>query len=1003
MNSNHNRALTAALLAFGGVVPALAQYDLPGHCIDPNATAPYSNDFNAYFLQTPLFGAGIGVRGTVAYGTQCDGAAGSAPVRGRIGFTTGPQGSVQDELDPVGFGGKVDNFLRLTEGLSSRDEGVVVGNSYQGPTYAMGTSGGLSYARVVVQTTGTTVTTTDYLYGSNPIGLYFVGKSGRYMYTDSTVNGTAVNNSIGVRCIVEVLGDASRVNWTLTNNLSSGEAVNLGLWFGQSVWLLDNNGVTQGVSFGSALGQYKIPYITVPGRKPLSVDERFPGDVATSVPTYVNFTGGAKFGYGLQVVNSPDALSSFDPNSVIDQTSVDEFVLGAPGAVTDGHYVTDNPLFPDFIFNAPGNGNADAAPLGRDFYPIGTDPELMFADDVAFIQKWQPTVVVSQGLSRNITAYYRATFGDSSYSPAYTGYSAVVDTPKAVSTDSSDPTQFRVNPFTIRVNVDNTGGFSTTDKNVAMETTQVTLNLPAGMHAVNSPTQRTIIKNVNRVYGLTGTRSQIQAAQIGYVDFQVQVDDTAVGSLPYTVTIVPQPGFASKTINGTVNVAATPRLVVRNGANLVAPPWQFADNSWESILGLDLNADFQAYTWDAQLQTYVTDTEALRGHAYWIISNSDLGNRTLGGSPTQPDDEFPDPQNFDAGGAPNVHLFAGWNLIGNPYNYAFPLGGIIGVPTGQNNLALSYDELLVDKYTDGAFAFYDPSLRNYSYIQGTASKLQPNRGYWIFVNQEFELKFPPLYDLFIRSAEPATPAVKQRFNNWTLQLSAATANSTDSQNFVGTVRTQAELANRSIRKAPMAPTKDALRSYITSGSLELAQSLHAGTGTQTFLYNVATKSSGAVTLSWPNLKQIPSNLAVSIKDLTTKKSINARSTSGYSFTGGTASVRQFQVTVTPQGTVAQRVTSMTNSIVTMGSVKQMKISFFTSGRGGATIRVMKNGVVLGTVASDMDVVAGGNTVLWPMIDKNGLALPNGSYVLDFAATGEGGDTSSRQFAVTVKR
>lgn len=979
MNSNLNRALTAALLVFGGVAPALAQFDEPGHCLDPNSTAsPYSVDYNFYYLQTQLFGAGIGVAGTIAY--QANLCEGTSPIRGRIGFTIGPLGSSQDDLDPVGFGGQRDNFLRLTQGVGVGQEAPIPGVSYPGPYFAP-SSGGLSYARIQVRTQGATPVTTSYLYGSVAFSLGFIGRSGRYMYTEGPVNGTNVN----VRCVIDVLGDAARVNWRLTN--TSANPLGLGLWFGQRVALWDENGVLLGVPFATSEGPFQTEYITIPGRKPLTVHERFnttglspageAGGATIGIPPYVNFSGGQKAAFGLQVLNSPTALAGVDPLSANDQTPVDEFVIGESPFLTDGHYNTTDPQFGDFIFNAVGNGNADAAPLP-------TIP--------SYLQKWQPTTVVAAGSSRDITAYYRSTNADSSYSPAFQGYTAVVDTPKAISTNPSDPTTFAQNPITIRVDVDNTGGFSITDTTVRMQSVQITLNLPAGMHATNS-TSRTLIKNI----------SAIDPANMGSVDFQVAVDPDTVGALPYTVTIVPQPGFATKVLNGQINVAATPRLLVRNGANLVSPPWDFADNSWEGILSLDLNTDFQAYTWDAQLQQYVTQTTAERGRGSWIVSKSDLGTRVLTGSPQQPADEFPDPTNFDVGGAPIVRLQPGWNLVGNPYNYAFPLGQITGIPVGQNNLALTYGDLVRLGYTDGSFSYYDQDLHGYgSPTQGVDSRLQPNRGYWVYANVAFDIQFPPLYDLFIKSAD-VTPTFPQRFNNWKLQLSAATPNATDTQNYIGIVRDPANAPALSFRKAPMAPTTDAIRSYVTSGSLQMGSSLRYARGVQTFTYNVNNKAAGPVTISWPNLKQIPSNLAVSITDNVTRKKINARSAAGYTYTAPQASIRSFTVTVTPQGTVAQRIGSVGTQIVQAGSVKLMNISFVTSGRGAATLQILKNGVVVGTAASDIDIIAGTNKVTWPMIGTNGLPLPNGSYVLSVSATGESGVTSVKQTSITVRR
>lgn len=1004
MNSNLNRALAAALVSFGGVAPALAQFDWDGICIDPNSTQPYSNDFITAGKENALFGAALGFAGTVAYGSQCEGA--SVPVRGRIAFTIGYRGSIQDNQG-TGFNGVNDEFMRLTRGTNFSEDPIPT-NSYPGPYYTH-TGGGLSYARIVVQTqnatTGQPDAPTDYLYGSNPLRLAFAGPRSRFIYSESTVNGTASNASIGVRCIIDVLGDAARVNWRLTNNLAGSPTVGLGLWFGQVVELRDKFGALQYVFYGPQESGFPAGLVTIPGRKPLSVQERFnetglspnggAGGATLGVPAYVNFSASQAAGFGLQVVNRPDALQGFDPNSTIDQSPVDEFVLGEAPFLIDGRYGTADPTFGDFIFNANGNGNADAAEIT----PIP-----------AYLQKWQPTTLVAGGNFRDIVAYYRSTNGDSSYSPSFQGYAAVVDTPKSISTDPSDPNALNPNPFTIRVNIDNNGGFSNNDREIAMSDVRVVLNLPNGMHAPNDPRAQTIEKFVRKVYNFDQeiNSATIQPSQVGFVDFQVEVDSTVFGALPYTVSITPQPGFATKTVTGTINVATSPKLQIISGPNLVSPPWQFADNGWESVLGLDLNGDFRAYTWNNVTQSYVPQTAAERGIGTWILSNDGYGFKSLGGSPRQPDDQFPDrgtgvpgTGNYDAGGAPLVRLRRGWNLVGNPYNYAIQLGQIIAVPTGTTSV-LSYDELVAQNYTDGAFTYYDQSLRTYGpATQGANARLQPNRGYWIYANFDFDLKFPPIYELFIRSAEPKPQP--QRYNNWRLQLSASTSSGSDLNNFVGIVRNPKDSTKLSARKAPISPASNAMRAYISDGTRDMAQLLKSSTGKQTFTYNVLTKAAGPVSISWPNLKELPSNLAVSVYDPVAKKTINARSVAGYNYNSTAQSIRSFTVTVTPQGTVAQSVGSASTTQYQAGSVKLMKISYFLGGRGSATIRVYKGRTLVGTAASDVNAVPGTNSVVWPMIGSNGLPLENGNYTLEIAATGEGGNTATRQLAVTIRR
>ena len=693
----------------------------------------------------------------------------------------------------------------------------------------------------------------------------------------------------------------------------------------------------------------------------------------------MNFSESQRAGFGLQVVNSPTALDLFDPASVADQTPVDEFAFGEAPFLIDGTFGATDPQFGDpqngsDIFNPPGSGNADA-PAVTGFS--------------AYVQKWQPIDLASKG-TRDIIAYYRSTNGDSNYGQSQTGYTAVVDTPKVISTSQGDPGTFTPNPFTIEVNVDNTGGYSNVDLFTPMQGVEVVLNLPPGMHDANNPSQQTLKKTIQ----LIPSRS-IQA-----VDFSVAVDRDTYGALPYSVTITPQ-NFDPKTVTGVISVATAPRLVVRPAANLLSPPWNFADASWEAVLGLGLNTDFQSYTWDASTQQYIPQPDAERGVGTFIVSNADLGSRALGGTPREPDDQFPDPNDNDSGGAPAVSLRPGWNLVGNPYNFSFDIGQLVVLPVGVT-VALSYSDAVAQRYTDGAFVAYNPLTRTYmSAISGSGSRLQPNSGYWIYANTAFSLQFPPIYDLFVRTAPPAP--LKQRFDNWQLQLSAAQSGASDLNTFVGLGRTSSDVEARTLRKAPISPAANAVRAFVTGdprwGNASL---MHSTRGKQTYVYNVFTSAAGPVTVSWPNLKAIPSNLAVTLKDGVTGKTVNARSTAGYSYTAGAKTSRSFTVTVTPQGTVAQRIASASVTTTKRGPIAKMKIAYGLTGRGSATLRAYKGSEMVSTIVSDVDAVAGANSVSWPMVGSNGLPLPDGTYTLEIAAMGEGGDTATKRLSILVR-
>lgn len=1005
------------MLAVGGCVSAIGQINVsPGglnwdqHCIDPNQTNPfnaYSNDFATFLLQTPLWTGSAGISGTVAYKT-CTGLApqgGNVPVRGRIGFANGPQGSIQDDF-------------RLQYGATdvNPDNGATFNyamNSFPifDPAGAIGvgaTSGsGFSFADVVSQPiTGGAWKQT--FFGNAAFYEWFTGSSNRYFY----IRGA--QGTVDALLVMDIIGDASRCTWELTNN--GTVAINLGLYFSQWTWISGGYPYNPGANYagiegnttfrqGDAapdffpMGWFTPPpangyqtYAAVPGQVPIQLETRYKNsatDPTQRVPAYVNFTGGLAtssadplasplIGPGFEVVNAP-IQDVEDQNGQSDQTPVDEFVIGDP------------------VNALAGVGDAVGNPTVRDVLVPDVEPVFM-----TYTQKWYPTRV-NPGQTRTIVSYYRSIWGDSDYS---NGYSVVVDTPKTISVNKVTPTNFNYPPLAltssgvpflpVRVNVDNTGAFGTVYKSVQMSNVKVTLQLGQGLYDANNPGNQTLISYI----------PTIAPVEMKFADFQITADPDVQGPVPYTVTVTPDVGV-QKTITGFINLGATARLYLTQGANLVTSPWTSSTPTWQALLGLNPETDYQAFTWDASRGEYVIQTGPQRGYGTWIVSTANHGYLPLSGNPTTPADEFP--PNTGLG---TIQLQQGWNLVANPYNYSFPLGQLIGVAQGSSTV-YTYDQLVLQGFFDGSFAYYDPTQQSYNFIQSDTARMLPNFGYWVYCQTPLTLQFPPIYDLFVRKAEE--PRVfKQRYNNWRLQLGASQSGAADLFSYAG-FTTNTAWNGLLVRKPPISPYKGALRAYLTnvgsskgngrgfagSAGSQYQQLMHTAYGKQSYSYTVFTNQAGATSIRWPNLSQIPDNLKVTVTDTVTGQSVDARKQSGYSYYSQATTSRNFQVTITPEGTEREAIGSVSTPVRNMGAIRQMSIVFNATTRGAANIYVYKGSQQVGTIVTDTDIVAGQNVVKWSLLLSNGQLAPSGTYTLDIVATGEGGDTTSKLVNVRI--
>ena len=638
------RTLGLAILGFMGVASARAQFgDWDFMCIDPGNTDPYSDDFAVTGLINELMGVAMGAGGTVTYGDTgtpdppgddnipCFTTTQTINTIGRFGFMVGSLGSVQDSnpSDP-GATSFVDDFMPLTFGMPGSPGGSSCYASTVKNPNADGVSGG-----------------TRTRFGTGGINLLFTGLSNRYFRCQST------QDNILITLTVSVVGDAVQMSWVLQNN--DAATANIGLWFGAGLAMLANGSDVTGASmshyFPNAPTNLFTPgkdgYVVLSsGGRPPVTEHRYDRSLSPATfPLTADFDFGQTCPYGMRIENGPTP-STTNNSGQSDATEAKEFVLGQQFFLLGSIQADNN--FPDVIF----------PPIDPNDPDKGSD--VPFLDNTGFIQKF-PAIAVAAGSSRRITHYIRSVWGNSNYTPPY---AVVADAPQLVAEDGSNTNGLRPNPMTIRVYVDNVGGYATVNQEVPLNDVRVTLTLSDGLTLAPGESALKTIPTV-------------AARAIQFVEWQVVADGVAYGDLPYSVKVQPVPG-PTKVLNGSIRVASTPRLVVHDDANLITAPWTFQDTSWEAVLApLQTPTDFQVFVWDPLQQGYVVSTSVERGKGAWIVSNSDLGSIPLGGNPQRPSDT--------ATGGHLIQLHSGWNLIGNPYNYAIHVGELVGVSAADSS------------------------------------------------------------------------------------------------------------------------------------------------------------------------------------------------------------------------------------------------------------------------------------------------------------------------------
>jgi hypothetical protein len=910
----------------------------------------------------------IGLSGEVTYGGEggpCFDPGRNIPIAGKFAWGVGPQGSIQ----------------RSSAEFSDDNMALLLGAPLD-PA--------LTYANISVNGTRTN-------FGANGWSSAFVGFSNRYMSVTTT------NDGIQVRLQVEVVADAIRFRWLMTNTTAAN--ANVGLWFGGGPAMLTENAIS---NTGHNLSHYFPPlptasfrapkpgFINVPGQRALQTDQLYDRAVdPVRFPPYVNFLFGQTDAFGFRIdLEENDSTRDVDANM---PTQATQLYLGKKFWLL-GEETTANPIFPATLI-----------------------PDTPYLQSSAWIQVF-PEQVVLAGQSRQILHYVRAPWGEGNYALPF---GAVVDAPRLLSMRDRDfdnnPTvgNLNPNPFRVRVNVDNVGGFAADGREFPLRDTRVRITFPANSGISIQNPQPGTPHIAERMLDI------VQPWELRNVDFVVTFGEDIVGRVPYTVQIDTQPGNVRKIIRGEIEVAARPRMTLFPDANLVGAPFLFQDSSVEAVYNRFTDpetpgGEVRAYTWDPQRQGYVVTTSVERGRGHFIVytkppQNPGPETEALEGNPTVPPGFLQE--------APPIQLHEGWNLIANPYNYPFPVRQIIGVSAGAPQRPYTFQEMVELGFISSFLAYWDAAANEYRFIDQTAD-LQPRRGYWILVYtvQDISLGWPPLFNEFLpdqnrsprnggagSGANPGDGQVQWNSSDkqWRLQISARTSEAMDSQNYIGAVNSTREANSLRIHKPPMAPNQAlqlSIEQTVQGKETRLAQALTDRVGRNEWKVVVDVERPGEVTLTWPNMPAVPKTLRFRLTDKATGTVRDLRQTSGYTFRMERPGTREFTISAEPGGAA---VAVIGNVVVTRPgrSVNDaFTISYTLSSDANTTVRILSgNGREVATITRGRADRMGENTIVWNLRNSANQAVAPGTYRVEILAETENGDRVRKTVPINVVR
>lgn len=922
-------------------------------CVDPENMMPRSDDFFAHTLFNDLMLFRMGVSGTVTYG----GANGpcyapnarTIPITGKFALTVGSRGSIQRSSQNF-----VDDFMAITFG------------AVQDPIWC--------YA-------ATTKNGTRTRWASGGLGTTFVGFSNRYMYAEST------GDNVRGQLRVDLLGDAVKFRWTLTN--LDAEEANIGLWFGGAIGFLavgtnaDGN-QSSGIGFGPSP---KPAYVFLPNQRPPRTDLMLDRSLnPASFPDYFDIVFGQSDAFGIRLENTPSEATS-------------DVAENQP-AIANQMWVGKN----TFLLGQVDDGAAA--------FPVAMLPDTTFLGECAWVQAY-PEVVVAAGASTQFLHYVRSTWSNGDYKLPY---AAVVDAPKLLGTPENNlngtPANGNLvpNPFQLRVYVDNVGGYANLGENTEVPLNDVRVRLKfqpnAGMTITGA--------SASVPHELERTIPVVQPKNDEFVDFTVAVGPNVTGVVPYTVEIFSQPGNVRKTINGSITVASRPRVTLHQDANLMTFPYQFTDTSLETILAnftdpVIPGGDFQAYRWDPVQQGYVITNSIERGRGMWVIyentsKTSEIAN--LAGSPTLTGSLL--------GGSDLIQNRSGFNMIGNPYNYAVPVNQIVGVSAANPQFSRTFRELVDLGFVQSFLTYWDPVTKDYKFVDSESGLLEPNRGYWLRVltTDDLTISYPPVYAEWTpeqqRRAQKQSEWV-QNDKQWRLKLTARTNEGIDSENYVGQAANADQARRMRIFEPPMAPGQVISLSVEDSHNgapTRMAQTLRDNTGRHEWKVVVEAKEAGDVTITWPNLATLPKNVRLRLEDKAANITRFVRQSSGYTFRMNQPGRRELTLTAEPGGVVSTVISSVVVSQPARSTNRNspFTISYTLATDATTSVRILSaTGKEVFVASRGRADAAGENTIVWNLRNSANQAVAPGAYRVELVAETATGERVRKVVAINVIR
>ncbi|MBD3292417.1 MAG: hypothetical protein GF393_05805, partial [Armatimonadia bacterium] len=484
-------------------------------------------------------------------------------------------------------------------------------------------------------------------------------------------------------------------------------------------------------------------------------------------------------------------------------------------------------------------------------------------------------------------------------------------------------------------------------------------------------------------------------AEIDNASAMEYVDTTTSDGVDYWYAVVAVDTFGNFLRNvtavGPVQSFANGDVTLQAGMHLFGSPLQPADQEPTTLLGV-APANLKMARWSSTAGDYTIysgpGSLPLRlGWGYWLRLDQQVTFSPTG--------------NMAPSGSLSVDLDPGWQQVGNPYFGQMDMASATVDYQGTTMDLASADAANVMRQVMWT---YDAGDNGYTLIApflGVGdSKIDPWEGLWVRVEKRCSLTLPRR-GAVAAGTQPAAmrTAATDDVDGWYTRLSVRGDTGEDADNFFGV--SQALGAMSPLQNPPRTATGVDLAFVDTAGTM-LAGQFSAVEARELEWDVLVTGRPGERVEVWcPDPGDIPDGWAVTLEDPASGSRIDIRRGARYATTLGSGETQRAMTLRLTR--VGGPLTLSSLSAVASGA-GGVEMTFTLSAPADCTVRLLNiAGRTVRVLRQGTPMPAGTSQLVWDGRSDAGLAVPNGTYLVQVEAAGEDGSRTQAVRTLAIGR